>query len=253
MGAMLDWLAVPRRWERALYGPPYEYAEMVQNRWILRTVTPETVVLDVGAGPPTPYFPLDLRGRAKRVIGADVDPAVLRNWRLDEAHVTDGGRLPLEDESVDLAISTYVLEHVAEPEGHFHEIARVLRPGGSFFFLTVNAWHPTVAAYRLVPRALKDRIVATFGKRDAEGENYPVYFRANTEAAIRRLACASGFGGVEIRHREHPPHYFRGFLPLWIPGVVYEHVVRKCRVLGPVKSALYGRLEKGGRGAKKVC
>lgn len=244
MGSKRHFLAVPPRWEHAIYGPPYQHTEVIYNQWIESAVRPESVVLEVGPGPPTPYFPLNLRGRAKRVIGVDVDPTVLTNERLDEAYVTDGRKVPLEDGCVDVAVSIYVLEHVEFPVEHFRQIARVLKAGGDFFFLTVNIWHPTVMAYRLLPASFKNHALSAFGKRGPDGENYPVYFRANSEQVIRRLALRTGFGSADIRHREQPPHYFRGFLPFWLPGVLYERMARACALLRPVTSTLYGRLSK---------
>jgi SAM-dependent methyltransferase len=44
--------------------------------------------------------------------------------------------LPVEDESFDAALSTQVLEHVAEPADVLRELFRVLRPGGHLY-LTV--------------------------------------------------------------------------------------------------------------------
>ena len=44
----------------------------------------------------------------------------------------NGNRLPFEDRSLDLAVSTLSLHHWADPVGVFDEIARVLRPGGAF-------------------------------------------------------------------------------------------------------------------------
>jgi len=44
----------------------------------------------------------------------------------------NGNRLPFEDRSLDLAVSTLSLHHWADPVSVFNEIARVLRPGGAF-------------------------------------------------------------------------------------------------------------------------
>lgn len=53
--------------------------------------------------------------------------------RDDASFVTfDGRLLPFPDESFDVVYSSQVLEHVREPSIQFSEIARVLRPGGTF-------------------------------------------------------------------------------------------------------------------------
>lgn len=94
----------------------------------------------------------DLRGGERRVIGIDVDPAAAANPFLDEfRRIDDVLRWPVEDASVDLAISVSVLEHVPEPDAFFDEVARVLKPGGVLCLRTPNKRsYPAVAA-RLVP------------------------------------------------------------------------------------------------------
>ena len=98
--------------------------------------------------------------------------------------------------------------------------------------------------YRVLPRALRDFALACFGARDAAGENYPVYLRANTAPTVRRLAREAGFDAPEIHYREQPPNYFRGFLLLWVMGVAYEWFARKCPLMRPIATTLYGRIDK---------
>jgi len=52
---------------------------------------------------------------------------------MDATFVTyDGDRVPFPDGVFDLIYSRQVLEHVPDPPGHLHEIARLLRAGGAF-------------------------------------------------------------------------------------------------------------------------
>ena len=48
----------------------------------------------------------------------------------------DDGTVPVPDDSVDLVLSTQVLEHVADPELYLRECSRVLRPGGHLVLTT---------------------------------------------------------------------------------------------------------------------
>ncbi len=48
------------------------------------------------------------------------------------------GGLPLDDQSVDLAYSVEVLEHLEDQFLFFREVHRVLRPGGRFVLTTPN-------------------------------------------------------------------------------------------------------------------
>lgn len=68
-------------------------------------------------------------------VGVDVEDSyeVSGRTRADAEFVTfDGRRLPFEDASFDLVYCKQVLEHVEHPHELLREVARVLRPGGSF-------------------------------------------------------------------------------------------------------------------------
>jgi SAM-dependent methyltransferase len=52
--------------------------------------------------------------------------------------VVDGARLPYPDESLDGILAKDALHHIADPKGHFREVARVLRPGARATYLEPN-------------------------------------------------------------------------------------------------------------------
>ncbi len=103
-------------------------------------VRPGETVLDLGSGAGLDAF-LAARevGDRGRVIGVDMTPEMLARARENAAR---GGywnvefregqieALPVEDASVDLAISNCVINLVPDKAAVYREIARVLRPGG---------------------------------------------------------------------------------------------------------------------------
>jgi SAM-dependent methyltransferase len=162
-------------------------------------LTPETRVLDLGCGrgglveqlpPPRP-----------RLIGVDPDWHSLVEHRIPPlpraAAVSHA--LPLADNTVDLVVASWVLEHLDRPGAALTEIARVLRPCGRFVFITPNGRHPLTAANRLLGRAgrwqkrLVDRV---YGR--AEDDTFPTHYRANTPQAIAALAGAAGLRVVML-------------------------------------------------------
>lgn len=160
-------------------------------------VRPEYTVLDFGAGRgrqsefggPHLRAISGLKGRCARLIGVDVDDAVLENDAVDEAHLlTADGRIPLPDQSVDLIYSYAVFEHVSDAETAASELKRVLKPGGWICAWTPNKWGYISIGARLVPNRLHSKVLKVVqpGGR-AEKDIFPTVYRMNTRGAIRRL------------------------------------------------------------------
>ncbi len=94
----------------------------------------------------------DIRDIASRIVGVDVDTAVRSNPYLDEAIVIDGhSAVPLPDQSADLVIADFVLEHLDHPSWMADESARLLRPGGWLCGRTPSRSGYIALASRLVP------------------------------------------------------------------------------------------------------
>ena len=51
-------------------------------------------------------------------------------------------KLPFEDKAFDLVICTVAVEYLIRPDDVFSEVARVLRPGGTFVLTFSNRWFP---------------------------------------------------------------------------------------------------------------
>ncbi|MBA2559471.1 MAG: class I SAM-dependent methyltransferase [Propionibacteriales bacterium] len=135
-----------------------------------------------------------LQGKAHRVIGLDIDPVVLSNPTVDEAHVlVPGGPFPLSDGSVDLIVSDFSLEHVDDPDQLAAEIRRVLRPGGWFCARTPNKWGYIGVAARIVPNRLHSAVLRRLQPTKPERDTFPTRYRMNTLAELRRRFPPSEF------------------------------------------------------------
>lgn len=107
------------------------------------SIAPDAATLvDLGCGT-MPYRPL-LAPRVARYIGIDLP----RN-PLADLHFTPDGRAPLADASVDVVLSSQVLEHVDDPAAYLAECRRLLRPGGVLLISTHGYWlyHPDPTDY----------------------------------------------------------------------------------------------------------
>lgn len=156
--------------------------------------TDAAVVVDVGCGrgaavdPPDGGRPLqDLRAGSRTIVGIDVDPAAAENPVIDEFRLIQGGRWPLNNSSVDLAISDWVLEHVEEPAHYVAELRRVLRPGGAFLARTISRHSLLSAAARAVPNDSHTWVLQRLQpSRDAR-DVFPTAYRMNSRSVISVL------------------------------------------------------------------
>ena len=106
-----------------------------QVRLLRPLIRRSDVYLEIGCG--DALLPFALAGVAREVLGLDVTDALVEfsaapaNFRFLK---TDGIEVPLAENSVDLAHSDQLMEHlhVEDAEAQLREIQRVLRPGGQY-------------------------------------------------------------------------------------------------------------------------
>ena len=158
-------------------------------------------VLDVGSG--VTFFPFVLAKEGWDVICVDNDPLVVRDVtaaarvlgvpKQVRAALSDGVAIPLGDASVDAAYSISVLEHVTDPIAVIEEIARVLKPGGTFV-LTLDSDLKGDAA--IAPEPFAELLRAL----DA------LFVRTLEERTVHPLRMLDTFGGPFPRERQrHVP------------------------------------------------
>ena len=231
------------RWMDAHLYPdvPSRWDDQLLREQVLALLRPEHTLLDLGAGagivPETNF-----RGRAKHVCGVDPDPRVATNPHLDEGRVGVGESIPWPDASFDVVVADNVLEHLEHPAEVFREVARVLKPGGTFVAKTPNLIHymPTVA--RLTPLAFHRFVNRLRGR--ASVDTFPTRYRANTVSALRRIAAEAGLELASTRHHERRPEYLRFNGLTYVAGWLYERAVNSADVLEPFRIVLVAVMRK---------
>ncbi|MCX6907912.1 MAG: class I SAM-dependent methyltransferase [Verrucomicrobia bacterium] len=169
---------------------------------VLAELPQNAVVLDAGCGQSLLPTYLPIRRRAFAYWGCDPDPQARQNPSLDYfvAGELDGAKFG--DQKFDLVMSSYVLEHLSDPLPFFCSARSVLRPGGTFAFLTCNRKHPFCQAVRLVERLhLKSMLRTTYGEASESCWHinaYPAFYRANTMRQIFGLAEKAGFSSGKL-------------------------------------------------------
>lgn len=155
-----------------------------------------TTILEAGCGREC-WISQTLRdqGRDIRVIGIDIDESSSSNPNIDEFHLSSVCEIPLEDDSVDVIISGYVIEHVTDPPAAFREMFRVLRPGGILIMWTPNIYNPIMIVSRFTSHKFH-----VFARRLSYGaehaDNAPTYYRLNT---ARKITAAAQLTGLNVK------------------------------------------------------
>jgi len=163
-------------------------------------------ILDAGVG--GGYVAEALAARGADVVGVDLAPGALAaaDHRLRASGRFQPGlasvtALPVRDASVDVVVSTDVLVHVPEALGGaaagIAEAARVLRPGGVFWFSTVNS----TALARFVLITLGEDVLRIVHKGTHEPATFlsPARMQALCEEVGLEIVAREGVGPVGLR------------------------------------------------------
>ena len=193
-------------------------------------------VLDIGCGKgfdDAPELQRSLAEASGRYLGIEPDPDILL-----ENHFTQTFRClfedaPLAPDSIDIAFSVMVMEHIEHPQLFWDRLYGALKKGGVFWGFTVDARNPFVFFSLAMERLnIKDWYIRKLRKQEAERyENYGVHYRSNSPDTVR--AFARQFSRVEF-----PPFRSKETFAYYLP--------RGLRWVGLTWNAISGALKLPG-------
>ncbi len=109
------------------------------RRQLLSGVTGEILEIGFGTGANLPYYPKHVKEITAIDSNAGMTPFVQRRMKARGVQVkhleADAHALPFPENAFDTIVTTWTLCSVENLDRVLHEISRVLRPGGKFYFL----------------------------------------------------------------------------------------------------------------------
>lgn len=204
-------------------------------------LTEQSTVLNLGAGRGERLLGGDvpfraelenIRGRTKYVIGVDIGETASNNPGLSHhISINTDGTIPIDDNSIDLVICDWVIEHIENPKVLVSEISRVLRPGGWFCARTTNKNGYIAIASRLIPKRIHKLVISVVQPRRLKEDVFPTFYRMNTPSALRDLFDSQLYEHAITLHTPEPS-YAGQYRMLWIATIIIQSLLP--RILQPV-------------------
>jgi ubiquinone/menaquinone biosynthesis C-methylase UbiE len=171
--------------------PPDTHPYRILQHQILANLTPDSAVLDIGCGRCAPTLS-KLKGHARDLFGIDLVEFSVRDPSLHLLNRDVCNMHGLLSESIDLAFSRSVMEHVENPQAAFYEIHRVLKYGGKYIFLTPGSYdYATILSKLTLDKFHSKKVKYVEGRN--ESDTFPTYYRSNGEKVITKYAHEFGF------------------------------------------------------------
>jgi len=151
-------------------------------------LSPDDVLLDFGCGRGS-YVDDDVplrknlrifNHKCKHVVGVDVDPDAEGNPFIDEFRLIQNTPYPLDDNSIDLCVCDWVVEHLPDPRSFFLEMRRIIKNNGYLCIRTVNKFHYVPLFSRLIPNTYHQNIVHRLQAGRKEEDVFPTVYTCNT-------------------------------------------------------------------------
>lgn len=199
------------------------------NRYVDRA----PLILEAGCGNRS-IVSRRLRKENNKLIihGVDINKYVLNNKDIDKIFIANVENMPFEDNSYDVIMAHYMLEHLENYQVAVLEMLRVLDKGGILLLIFPNPTSIEALAARLTPF----RFHVLFRKyiqkhRYADKNTFPTYFSFKSVKNIRKFIEENGRGGeVRIAYFSETYYRFRHWRILGRISIVYVTIISMLKI-----------------------
>lgn len=155
-------------------------------------INEKAVLLDAGCG--EKGIMDKYQGRTKLAVGVDLSAKALKkNSSLDRLLVSSVEKLPFPDNSFDIIICQWVVEHLKRPDLAFKEFSRVLRENGDLIVVTNSIYNPLMLINALLPVKIRDRLKEKVFPAQIKEDTFPTYYHCNSKKRLNKILSNLGF------------------------------------------------------------
>jgi SAM-dependent methyltransferase len=182
--------------------------------------------LDAGCGRDSLLRPF--RPRLGRLVGVDIHRPATPLPHLDEFAVVDvcDPTEAFEPGTFDVILSSFTLEHFAEPTTAIANFHTWLVPGGTLVATTVNRRHPFVAAYLGLPAPIR-RPLQRFVKSSA-ADAHSLVGACNDPASVSAALKRAGFREIRLETVGHLARAWGRTWPTFVLGLIGDLLAKSA-------------------------
>jgi ubiquinone/menaquinone biosynthesis C-methylase UbiE len=171
-------------------------------------------VLDLGAGRGSWFFDdncsyrrniRNIKDKVKYLVGVDIDKAIFENQTTHKNIIMKSDKIPLDDNSMNIVIADWVLEHVQNPDDFVKEIYRVLKPGGFFCARTPHKYKYISILASLIKNKHHSKVLRFIQPERKEIDTFPTAYKINTLKIIRKYFF--NFKNFSYLYTSQPSYY----------------------------------------------
>jgi SAM-dependent methyltransferase len=179
------------------------------------------------------------------VVGCDIISDIKESsFDYDELAVASIENLPFKENSFNVVIATFLIEHLTNPYNAFAEIFYAMKPGGFFVFVTPNLLNYTIQIANIskknsfIHRSLRYMVLGKTRYYD----NPPVYYKCNLGHKLEKTLTDTGFNKIELSYVGNASFYFKHIPVIHAISKIGDRITN--RIGRNLKSVLLGVFQK---------
>lgn len=191
-------------------------------------------VLDYGSGRGSWYYDdinaerrqmRTLKKSGNKVIGVDIDQAVLSNPTNDENHIISDSWINKNLGSFDLINADFVLEHIEDDDKFFFDVNRLLKKNGYFCARTPHKNSYVALGSRIIPKWMHGYTLAKAQPDRKSLDVFKAYYKINTLYDANRLF--KGYRDFSYMFTPEPAYFSKNKLIRPCLDFIHEYFPKK--------------------------